>query len=175
MIIARIFPNEHTKHFASYLLCSTKPLDVALSHVHATPAFYLGSTLLLSGALLRLWCFRELGRFFTFVATIQKDHKLITSGPYAYVRHPAYSGLALSLVGFVGCHLTPGTWLRECGLLDTRMGVAALVGLMSAGVGGLLYFCRRAGLEDEALRKQFPGEWDRWARRVRYKIVPGVW
>ncbi|RXW18263.1 hypothetical protein EST38_g7593 [Candolleomyces aberdarensis] len=131
MIIAKLFPNEQPKHIASFL-CS-KPLDFVLPNIQATPQFYLGSTLLLSGALLRLWCFRELGRFFTFVATIQKDHKLITSGPYAYVRHPAYSGLALSLIGFVGCHLTPGTWLRECGLLDTRAGVVGLVGLMSAG------------------------------------------
>ena len=81
----------------------------------------------------------------------------------------------LSLIGFVASHLTPGTWLRECGLLETRGGVTALAGLMSAGIGGLVYFFRRAGLEDEALRKQFPVEWDNWAKRVRYKIIPGVW
>ncbi|CAJ0838843.1 2314_t:CDS:2 [Entrophospora sp. SA101] len=43
------------------------------------------------GALLRLWCYRSLDEFFTFDIKVQKDHKLITTGPYSLLIHPSVS------------------------------------------------------------------------------------
>jgi protein-S-isoprenylcysteine O-methyltransferase Ste14 len=47
----------------------------------------------IGGCLLRLWCFECLKEFFTFSVTIKKDHKLITTGPYSLLVHPAVSYL----------------------------------------------------------------------------------
>jgi protein-S-isoprenylcysteine O-methyltransferase Ste14 len=52
-----------------------------------------------SGALIRWLSYRALGRFFTYELTIKEDHKLITTGPYAYVRHPGYSAILLVFFG----------------------------------------------------------------------------
>jgi len=64
------------------------------------PAFtYLGMLVLISGFMLRQWSIQILGRLFTPVISIQKDHRLIIKGPYTYVRHPSYSGLLMELLG----------------------------------------------------------------------------
>ncbi|GAW00659.1 ICMT-domain-containing protein [Lentinula edodes] len=47
-------------------------------------------------------CYRTLGQLFVFELRIQKDHRLITEGPYAYVRHPSYTGLILTIIALVG-------------------------------------------------------------------------
>ncbi|MCQ8104780.1 isoprenylcysteine carboxylmethyltransferase family protein [Methylomonas sp. SURF-2] len=49
------------------------------------------------GLSLRFWAVQHLGRFFTTHVTIQQRHRLITSGPYRAIRHPAYTGLLLAL------------------------------------------------------------------------------
>ena len=40
-----------------------------------------------------------LGRFFTYDVTIQPGHRVVTSGPYRWVRHPSYTGGLLGLLG----------------------------------------------------------------------------
>lgn len=47
------------------------------------------------GGALILWSERHLGRFMVVDIAIAKDHQLITTGPYAYVRHPTYTGVLL--------------------------------------------------------------------------------
>lgn len=60
---------------------------------------YLGLILLVLGFSLRQWSIKTLGRFFTPIVSVHKDHKLIESGPYKYMRHPSYTGLFLELLG----------------------------------------------------------------------------
>jgi protein-S-isoprenylcysteine O-methyltransferase Ste14 len=79
-----------------------------------SPFFVAGALTAISGNLLRQWCFRELGTLFTFEVTILPDHKLVTSGPYSYVRHPSYTGIYMTLLGPTLMALSPGSWLREC-------------------------------------------------------------
>jgi protein-S-isoprenylcysteine O-methyltransferase len=52
----------------------------------------IGLALALSGLALRTWAFRTLGRHFTWHITVYDDHKVITDGPYRFVRHPSYTG-----------------------------------------------------------------------------------
>ena len=54
-----------------------------------TPLSLLGLGLVMAGTLLRWKCFQKMGSQFTAELTIHKDHKLITTGPYSFVRHPA--------------------------------------------------------------------------------------
>jgi len=51
-----------------------------------TPLFVIALVLGVSGALVRLECFKALGPMFTFTLTIQPEHRLVQHGPYAYVR-----------------------------------------------------------------------------------------
>ena len=59
----------------------------------------IGAALAWGGLGLRWWSQTELGSLFTFVVGIRKGHKLVQSGPYAVLRHPSYTGLAVGLVG----------------------------------------------------------------------------
>lgn len=90
------------------------------------------------------------------VVKIQKErgHRVVTTGPYAYVRHPMYAG-ALGLV--LGAPLLLGSWWGLAG--------AALL---------VLAMAMRAVLEERALHAELDGYAD-YAARVRYRLVPHLW
>jgi protein-S-isoprenylcysteine O-methyltransferase len=60
----------------------------------------LGCGLLVLGLALRWYAIIHLGRFFTTNVAIAKDHRLIDSGPYRFVRHPSYTGSMMAVLGF---------------------------------------------------------------------------
>jgi protein-S-isoprenylcysteine O-methyltransferase Ste14 len=57
--------------------------------------FALGIGLMWCGIGLRLWSFRTLGRYFTFTVMTSPDQRVVTNGPYRFLRHPSYLGIAL--------------------------------------------------------------------------------
>jgi protein-S-isoprenylcysteine O-methyltransferase Ste14 len=61
--------------------------------------FWIGAAITVGGLLFAVWARRHLGRNWSRSVTIKEDHELITSGPYALVRHPIYTGI---LTGFLG-------------------------------------------------------------------------
>src|SRR5438105_9640221 len=61
--------------------------------------FVGGAALALAGVGLRVWAIRILGKLFTFQVGIRPDHRIVRDGPYRWVRHPAYAGSVMSLVG----------------------------------------------------------------------------
>jgi protein-S-isoprenylcysteine O-methyltransferase len=63
-------------------------------------AFEIGCGLFVLGLALRWYSIIHLGRFFTTNVAISKDHHLIDSGPYHFVRHPSYTGSLLAVLGF---------------------------------------------------------------------------
>ena len=67
---------------------------------HVSNATVLGAILMLMGTWIRLMAFGLLGRFFRFEASIQKDHELLVSGPYAVIRHPSYTGAITIFIGW---------------------------------------------------------------------------
>lgn len=52
-----------------------------------------------AGAALRYWAILTLGRFFRFEVLVQDEHKVVTGGPYRFVRHPFYTGILLIQLG----------------------------------------------------------------------------
>lgn len=66
-------------------------------------SYPLGVGLFFSGLLLRWISIIHLGRFFTVNVAIAKDHQLVDSGPYHYIRHPSYTGALLAFFGFGLC------------------------------------------------------------------------
>jgi len=109
---------------------------------------------LLSNAFI-MWVFRE-NSFAVPVVKVQaaRHHHVISSGPYAFVRHPMYSGIMLF---FVGVPLLLGSWW----------------GVAIAPVFAIL-FAIRARIEERALVEGLPDYAD-YAARVRYRLVPGLW
>src|SRR5262245_23907715 len=133
-------------------------LDVGRFHWTDTvpPAVQLIGMLATTAALAVVLWASAVNRFFSAVIRIQTErgHRVITSGPYQFVRHPGYAASAFI---FVGSGLALGSWL------------AALMGvLLFLGVLG------RTAEEDRILREQLEG-YAAYAERVRYRLLPGVW
>jgi protein-S-isoprenylcysteine O-methyltransferase Ste14 len=61
--------------------------------------FWLGAAVMVAGLLFAVWAREHLGRNWSSSVTIKQGHELITTGPYAVVRHPIYTGI---LAGFLG-------------------------------------------------------------------------
>jgi protein-S-isoprenylcysteine O-methyltransferase Ste14 len=53
----------------------------------------------LTGCIVRLWAYATLGHLFTFELAIRKGHKLVTTGPYVFARHPSYTAFGLAFIG----------------------------------------------------------------------------
>lgn len=68
---------------------------------------YFGVSLASGGFLFMNWSAKVLDKQFSINVTVQKNHKLITSGPYKKIRHPRYLGI---LVFFSGISLTFLSW-----------------------------------------------------------------
>ena len=66
---------------------------------HGYLPFWLGAAITIAGLLFAVWARLHLGRNWSRSVTIKQGHELITTGPYAMVRHPIYTGI---LTGFVG-------------------------------------------------------------------------
>ncbi|KAJ7867494.1 hypothetical protein B0H14DRAFT_2731066 [Mycena olivaceomarginata] len=120
----------------------------------------IGCSLVVTGAALRLKCYKTLGRHFTFEGVISEDHQLVKDGPYKYIR---YTGAVLAYIGLMIYYGSEGTWFRGsfvCGtILGKTFAASATLG-MSLLICGLL---GRIPKEDKALKVKFGPEWDIWA------------
>ena len=85
------------------VLLSTTRIPLPLLYLPLWPVgfwpFWLGAVVLIAGLLFAVWAREHLGRNWSRSVTIKQDHELITTGPYAMVRHPIYTGI---LTGFLG-------------------------------------------------------------------------
>jgi protein-S-isoprenylcysteine O-methyltransferase Ste14 len=95
----------------------------------------------------------------TYASTVvkvdaERGHKVVDTGPYAWVRHPMYSG---AIFYFLGAALLLGSWY------------AFAVGIVVIAILAL-----RATWEEQTLATELAGYAD-YARRVKYRLVPGVW
>ena len=61
--------------------------------------FWIGAAVTVAGLLFAVWAREHLGSNWSRAVTIKQGHELITTGPYAVVRHPIYTGI---LAGFLG-------------------------------------------------------------------------
>jgi len=112
--------------------------------------FWIGVIITAGGLSFSIWARGLLGKNWSQAVTVKEDHQLITSGAYALVRHPIYTGFIL---GFVGSSVALG----ECrGLISV-----ALV------FGVLLYKLR---LEDKWLQEQFGESYELYCQRVSVLI-----
>ena len=115
----------------------------------ASYAVYLASYFVMSWA---MW----VNRFFSSVVRLQTErgHKVVTEGPYLYVRHPGYAaGILL--------------------MLSNSVVLGSLWGLIPACVAAMLLIWRTY-MEDKTLREELEG-YPEYASKVKYRLIPGLW
>jgi protein-S-isoprenylcysteine O-methyltransferase len=115
----------------------------------------LGIALIWAGIGLRLWAVRTLGRFFRVTVTVQDDHRLVESGPYARLRNPSYTGAMITMAG-VG--IAMGHWLS----------LAAMI------LFPMLGFAWRIRVEEASLAARFGADYEAYRNR-RWVLVPPLW
>ena len=115
--------------------------------------FWIGAAITAAGLAFAVWARRHIGRNWSASVTVKAGHELVTSGPYALVRHPIYTGL---LLGFTGWAIATGQW---------RGVLAVLVAYLS--------LLRKYRLEERWMRERFGPAYDDYARRVK-ALVPFV-
>ncbi len=119
------------------------------------PLFWTAFAMMWAGIVLRLWAVFTLGKHFRTSVRILDEHRLITHGPYRWLRHPSYTGGLLTITG-VG--LAFGNWIS----------------LAAAFCGALLGYGLRILVEEAALRVAFGAKFDAHAKRT-WAVLPGVW
>ena len=114
----------------------------------------VGAALALTGALLSAWSRRVLGALFSVHLGVQAEHRLITRGPYAIVRHPMYLGI-----------------------IDYIFGSALVfndAGLLVLTLAFVLFFAVQLRYEEVIFARHFGAEYRRYQERVP-PLFPSVW
>jgi protein-S-isoprenylcysteine O-methyltransferase Ste14 len=115
--------------------------------------FWTGAAVTAGGLLFSVSARRHLGSNWSQSVTVKEGHELITSGPYALVRHPIYTGL---LLGFLGSAVALGEWR---GLLAVVL------------VFGVLWHKLR--LEEKWMHAHFGEPYEAYSRQVA-ALVPHI-
>ncbi|MGH9123673.1 MAG: methyltransferase family protein [Acidimicrobiales bacterium] len=108
-----------------------------------------------AGAALRIWSILTLGRLFTFVVTVQADHRVVERGPYRLLRHPSYAG---GLIGLIGAGVALDNWLSVAAL-----GLIPLLGVLI-----------RIPYEEARLRRGLGQPYVDYAAHTA-RLIPGLW
>ena len=101
---------------------------------------------------LRIWAAVTLGRYYTRTLMITEDHKVVSTGPYARVRHPAYLGVLLLWAGF--------------GVLSSNLITVFLFPIMFVVV-----YLYRISVEERMLVKELGDGYIQYQRKTR-KLIP---
>jgi protein-S-isoprenylcysteine O-methyltransferase Ste14 len=112
----------------------------------------IGTLLCAAGIAFAMWARMVIGRNWGTPMTLKQGHELVTTGPYAYVRHPIYSGVLLAMFGSV-----------------LVMSLLWIVVLLLNGLQ-FIYAARR---EEQLMLKTFPDEYAHYMQRTKM-IIPFV-
>ena len=115
--------------------------------------YWVGIGVMLLGFAFTIWARLTLGRNWSGTVTMKESHELIQTGPYAWVRHPIYTGLILMFIGTAIVVDQWRGWLAPC--------------LVTLG------FYLKLRIEERWMRELFGAAYDVYAKRVGM-LVPGV-
>jgi protein-S-isoprenylcysteine O-methyltransferase Ste14 len=135
-----------------------------------TSTLVLGYILMIIGSLGRLWCYKTLGIFFTYEITIRQSHKLIRTGPYAYVRHPSYTFILILVTGMFLVHQRLANFLPNNQFTQILFGPLAI---LANWIMLILVFMKRVVREEEELKKKFGKEWTQYTSETK-RFIPGL-
>ncbi len=112
----------------------------------------IGVIVCVAGVALAVWARANIGRNWGMPMSLREGHELVTSGPYAYIRHPIYSGLLLAMLGSA---------------------LAANPVWLVLFVVSLVYFVYGARVEERHMTQQFPDAYPAYRRRTKM-LIPFV-
>ena len=137
------------------LLLSTTRIPLRWLYVELWPVgllpFWLGAAVTVAGLLFAVWARQHLGSNWSRSVTIKQDHELITTGPYALVRHPIYTGI---LAGFLG----------------TAIALSQVRGVIVVGIVFLVFWAKFR-MEEAWMRSQFGETYAAYVRQTA-ALVP---
>jgi protein-S-isoprenylcysteine O-methyltransferase Ste14 len=147
-----------------YLPLATGICLIAAPHIPVAPlddrfvplalwSVRLGAALTFAGIAFAIWARVRIAGNWSTDVTLKRDHELIVDGPYAYVRHPIYTGV---LLGLAGTGLAVGEWRVVLGVI----------------IVGIAYW-RKLTIEEGVMRRQFGEAYARYAARVP-ALIPFV-
>jgi len=111
--------------------------------------------LVVAGFALRTWTLETLGEFYSPIVEVRSDHRVVTGGPYRFVRHPGYlAGLMQSL--------------------GVGMAFSGLIGAASVVASWLAVFLPRIREEEQVLSSTLGDEYRNFCAQ-RARLLPGVW
>jgi protein-S-isoprenylcysteine O-methyltransferase Ste14 len=115
----------------------------------------LGITFVIPSLILFFLVMRE-NTYLSRIVEIEKErgHKVITSGPYGFVRHPLYVGVIILV-------------------LAMPLALGSLYAVIPAVLLDVLIVVRTY-LEDKMLHEELPG-YKEYAKKTRYRLLPSVW
>lgn len=125
-----------------------RAFQVGRMQVHRSVLPIVAIVIMVTGLLLRWVAMITLGRYFSPHVEIAEDQPLVMSGVYRYVRHPAYTGIALV---FIGLGLAFGNWLS----------LVSVVGLTIVGIAN------RVRIEEAALLEHYGEAFESYAERTK--------
>ncbi|MBK8418404.1 isoprenylcysteine carboxylmethyltransferase family protein [Candidatus Villigracilis saccharophilus] len=114
-----------------------------------------GLTFIILGSVLFIWARRMLGKFYSGHVSVIEGQLLMQSGPYRFIRHPAYAGYLLMSLGLA-------------------LGYSSLAGLAATLFLLLPSVIYRIRIEDKMLAEYFGNEFKAYAARVA-RLIPGLW
>jgi protein-S-isoprenylcysteine O-methyltransferase Ste14 len=167
LLVERLGPRKGAKAWDSVIMSSLgvlqlvryiiAGLDQRYGWTGGFPVGTQGAALLIcaAGYALFVWATAS-NAFFSQIVRVQfeRDHCVVSDGPYQYVRHPGYAG---AILFELAVPFLLGSWWAF---------------LISVVTTALLIL--RTMLEDHTLIKELPGYAD-YSRRVRYRLLPGTW
>ena len=116
---------------------------------------WVGAAIMISGILFRQYAIFTLGKFFTATIQIKKDHELIQTGPYRYIRHPSYLGILIMALG-LGIAMANWVSLILCVVLPA-------IGLI-----------RRIQFEEKELEQHFGKKYQDYIKNTR-RVIPFIY
>ncbi|MDR3595609.1 isoprenylcysteine carboxylmethyltransferase family protein [Clostridium sp.] len=118
-------------------------------------AFWIGIAFMFLGIVFRCWAVWILRKFFSLSVVIESEHKLVKNGPYKYLRHPAYTGSIITLLGI-------------------PFSLRTLTGILLVGIIVAIAYGYRIFVEEKALLKNFGDEYVKYSKHT-WRIIPWIW
>jgi len=105
---AEISKGNKTSDYGTCELYAIGQAVVFLSALWLTSAYdspnilhLIGFIIFVTGIIFRQWAIKTLGKTYSHIVRKVEDYEIIDSGPYRYIRHPAYAGMILANLGIV--------------------------------------------------------------------------
>jgi len=116
---------------------------------------FTGSFFIFIGSVLFIWARRTLGQFYSGHVSVIEGQPLVQSGPYHFIRHPAYAGYLLIAMGLA-------------------LGYSSLTGLVAIVTLLLPSLLYRMNVEEKLLFEHFGEVYRRYRNRTK-RLIPGIW